>query len=116
MISKENILSYLIDIKPMLEEQFHVSKIGLFGSFVRNEQTESSDIDLIIEFAPNTENLAEHKEAIKQLVSAQFHRRVDLAREKYLKPSICYLCLTKTGQTCSPYSTPAIKSLDLLKT
>jgi len=86
MISKENILHYLTDIKPMLEKQFHVSKIGLFGSFARNEQTDASDIDLIIEFAPQTENLSEKKEAIQQMVSAHFQRKVDLAREKYLKP------------------------------
>lgn len=86
MISKENILSYLTDIKPMLESRYHVSKIGLFGSFARNEQTEASDIDLIVEFKPQTENLPEKKEAIRQLVGSQFHRKVDLAREKYLKP------------------------------
>ncbi|MBI5917710.1 MAG: nucleotidyltransferase domain-containing protein [Bacteroidetes bacterium] len=70
----------------MLESRYHVSKIGLFGSFARNEQTESSDIDLVVEFDPQTENLSEKKEAIRQLLSVQFDRKVDLAREKYLKP------------------------------
>ena len=70
----------------MLEKQFHVSKIGLFGSFARNEQNEASDIDLIVEFVPQTEHLSEKKEAIRQLVNARFHRKVDLCREKYLKP------------------------------
>lgn len=86
MISKENILSYLTDIKPMLEKQFNVSKIGLFGSFARNEQSVTSDIDIIIEFRPKTENLSEKKEAIRQMLGARFHRKVDLCREKYLKP------------------------------
>ena len=27
-----------------------VERIGLFGSFVRNEQTESSDIDFLVDF------------------------------------------------------------------
>ncbi|MCF8247102.1 MAG: nucleotidyltransferase domain-containing protein [Saprospiraceae bacterium] len=76
----------MTDIKPMLEKQFHVSKIGLFGSFARNEQSDVSDIDLIIEFAPQTDNLSEKKEAIRQMVGARFHRKVDLCREKYLKP------------------------------
>ena len=86
MISRENILSYLTDIKPMLESRYHVSSIGLFGSFARNEQTEESDIDFIVEFLPQTENLLEIKEAIRQMVGSKFQRRVDLAREKYLKP------------------------------
>ncbi len=79
-------MSYLTDIKPMLVQQFHVSKIGLFGSFARNEQGEASDIDLIIEFIPHTEGLSEKKEAIRQMVSIRFQRKVDLCREKYLKP------------------------------
>ena len=76
----------MTDIKPMLVSRYHVSSIGLFGSFAHNEQTEASDIDLLIEFAPNTENLPEIKESIKQMVSARFQCKVDLAREKYLKP------------------------------
>ncbi|MGL6338094.1 MAG: nucleotidyltransferase family protein [Waterburya sp.] len=29
--------------------QFHVTKVGLFGSFVRDEQTENSDIDILVD-------------------------------------------------------------------
>jgi hypothetical protein len=35
---------------------FGVKKVGLFGSYVRNEQSEKSDIDLLIDFAPEQEN------------------------------------------------------------
>ena len=35
---------------------FGVKNVGLFGSYVRNEQSEKSDIDLLVDFAPNEEN------------------------------------------------------------
>lgn len=33
-------------------QKFHVKKIGIFGSFVRNEENETSDIDMLVEFDP----------------------------------------------------------------
>ena len=86
MISKEEILNYLREQKPILEKEFQVTKIGLFGSYARDEQQEDSDIDLLIEFQPNTEDLYDKKEKIRLIVRTRFGREVDLAREKYLKP------------------------------
>ena len=40
------------------KERFHeigVQKIGLFGSYIRNEQTYKSDIDFLVDFIPNFE-------------------------------------------------------------
>lgn len=86
MVTKEEILIYLREQKPILEKEYRVSKIGVFGSYARDEQTEESDIDLLIEFLPDTEDLSEKKEKIKLIVRTKFGRDVDLAREKYLKP------------------------------
>lgn len=33
-----------------------IKDVGLFGSYLRNEQTETSDIDLLIDFDPKNEN------------------------------------------------------------
>lgn len=46
-----NIKNKLILLKPKLHEQFGVSEIGVFGSWVRGEQKESSDIDVYSENA-----------------------------------------------------------------
>ena len=35
--------------KSVLKEQYHVNRIGLFGSYSLNAQTPESDIDLAIE-------------------------------------------------------------------
>ena len=40
----------LKDQKPILREKFKVREIGIFGSVVRGEQKETSDLDLLVEF------------------------------------------------------------------
>lgn len=51
MLSKTDIENKLLEIKPMLVDKFHVSKIGYFGSFVNGQQTNNSDLDLLVEFS-----------------------------------------------------------------
>lgn len=48
-MTKENILEFLKKNKPLLKEKYYVTKIGLFGSYARDEAGEASDIDLAIE-------------------------------------------------------------------
>ena len=51
MIDSNKILLYLASNKNRMEKEYHLVKIGLFGSIARGEQNEQSDIDLIVEFA-----------------------------------------------------------------
>jgi len=85
MIGKEDILNFIRQNQNYLKEHFYIKKIGLFGSFVHNEQTEDSDIDIVIELEENTPAIYELKEELRELIGKQFHRDVDIAREKYLK-------------------------------
>ncbi len=55
MTTKENIIATLRSHKHELS-RFGVQKIGLFGSYLRNEQSDKSDIDLLIDFEPEKEN------------------------------------------------------------
>lgn len=84
--SKTLILNFLSREKVSLQDRFRITKIGLFGSYARGEETPESDIDIILEFMPNTENLSEIKSSLKQLIMNEFGKSVDLCREKYLKP------------------------------
>ncbi len=49
MRSAEEILTILDHTKPELERRFGVRRIGLYGSYAHGTQTESSDIDLVVE-------------------------------------------------------------------
>lgn len=46
----EKLQDELADIKPLLESEYRVRELGIFGSYVRNEQTDTSDLDILVEF------------------------------------------------------------------
>ncbi len=75
---KEDVLAYLHTKKADFSHNLSVTKLGLFGSYALNQQTENSDIDLLIEFAPNTDALTEKKAEIVKAVQAEFGKEVDL--------------------------------------
>jgi uncharacterized protein len=86
METREEILEFLKANREFLKQQFHVIKIGLFGSFARSEQTLRSDIDLIIEMDADPIDVHRLKNNMREFISKQCDRTVDLAREKYLRP------------------------------
>jgi uncharacterized protein len=51
MLSTADIETKLKEIKPVLADKFHVSSIGYFGSYAKGQQTDSSDLDLVVEFS-----------------------------------------------------------------
>ncbi len=50
MKRKQQILSLLKQQLPSLKQNFKVRSIAIFGSYAREEHTEKSDIDLLVEF------------------------------------------------------------------
>jgi len=50
MLTKDEILAKLRELKPTLNKEFAVKEIGLFGSFSDVSYTSESDIDLLVEF------------------------------------------------------------------
>lgn len=87
-MNRNDITTFLSQCLPVLSKEYNVSKIGLFGSFARNEQNDSSDIDIILEFQEGTENIYEKKSRLREFLTNHFQRDVDLCREKYLKPYV----------------------------
>lgn len=86
MITKEQILMFLKEIKPTLDNSFDISKIGIFGSYSKNEDTEKSDIDIIVEYKNDDVDVEKAVDYIKNLVGNKFDRKVDVANGKYLFP------------------------------
>lgn len=50
MDSTQEIEKKLSEIKDRLKLRYPISSLALFGSYARNEQTETSDIDILVEF------------------------------------------------------------------
>jgi uncharacterized protein len=55
MTTKEHIIDIIKSQKSALSK-YGVSSIGLFGSYLHNKQSTSSDIDLLIDFEPDKES------------------------------------------------------------
>ncbi|MFP5470933.1 MAG: nucleotidyltransferase family protein [Bacteroidia bacterium] len=68
--------------------KFGIKQIGLFGSYARNEQTEQSDIDILIDFEPEKENFDNYM-AVYDIIEALFkNQRVEIVTKNGLSPYI----------------------------
>ncbi|MDZ7310770.1 MAG: nucleotidyltransferase family protein [candidate division KSB1 bacterium] len=68
-------------------EALGVKKLGLFGSFVRNEQRQDSDIDLLVEFEPGQKTFKNFMQ-LSFLLEDILNRRVELVTCEALSPYI----------------------------
>ena len=81
------IVNYLSDKKKLLHERFGVIRMGIFGSFVKGEETTSSDIDMVVEFEKSRKNLHSFLQ-LKRFLEKELSRKVDLGFEHSLKPVV----------------------------
>ncbi len=51
-MDRRRVLTKLAALKPELESQYKVKELSLFGSFVRGDQSQASDIDVLVDFGP----------------------------------------------------------------
>lgn len=73
-LTDKEIMKILKERKDILRE-YEVERIGLFGSYVRGEQGENSDIDFLVEFKePNFDNFMNLASYLENL----FGRKVEI--------------------------------------
>ncbi len=86
MLSQSEILQYLRDNREMIGTRFGIRRIGLFGSFARNEQTENSDVDILIDMQDGVDDLFGKRLSLSAFLERRFERHVDVCYEKALRP------------------------------
>ena len=86
-IEKELVIKKLKEIKDYLRKEYGIENIGLFGSLVRNEQNESSDIDLLIEIQAEMLSLIKYMK-LKFFLEDVLGRKVDLVLSRAIKPRL----------------------------
>ena len=69
-------------------EKYQIKKAGLFGSVVRNEDKKDSDVDILVEFMPNTKISLFDFVGIQQELEDCLGREVDLVQYKTIKPAL----------------------------
>jgi predicted nucleotidyltransferase len=94
--TRNQILAFLAQNKKLFRDRYHIIRIGLFGSYARGEQTTKSDVDLLVEFEENTQELYDLKIQIKEFIKNGLDIEVDICREKYIKPRIKNSILKET--------------------
>ena len=87
MKDTEEIVEYLRTNKKALRDNFGVTRLGLFGSFVSHTQRISSDIDLVVEFEKGRKNIHAFLQ-LKRFLEKEFARKVDMGFEHSLKPLV----------------------------
>lgn len=85
MITKNDILNKLKDLKPVLYKEYSVKQIGLFGSFSDDSNTEDSDIDILVEFE---KPIGWKYFSLEIYLENIFGRKIDLVTKNALKEQI----------------------------
>ena len=85
MISKNDILAKLRELKPALYKDYAIKEIGLFGSFSDNTFSENSDIDILVELE---RPIGWKFFSLELYLEKIFERKIDLVTKNSLKEQI----------------------------
>ena len=87
MVTKQDVIQFLQKNKTYLKRHFDVKTIGLFGSLARDEASEKSDIDIVVDMPPSFDKLF----ALKTFLEDAFGQKVDIVRmRKKMNPHLQY--------------------------
>jgi uncharacterized protein len=82
MLSLETIKNKLVEQKQRLYSKYGLSTIAIFGSYAKNQQTDRSDVDILVEFnKPIGIDFIDLAEDLEQILSI----KVDLVSKRGLK-------------------------------
>ena len=85
MLTKDQILSKLKELKPSLYSEYAVKEIGIFGSYAAGNPSDDSDIDIIIEL---DRPIGWKYFALELYLEKTFGRKIDLVTKNALKDQI----------------------------
>jgi predicted nucleotidyltransferase len=85
-MNTQDLLIKLRELKPQMRTRYKAKEIGLFGSFVRGQQCESSDIDVLVEFEEGADLF--DMVGLALLLEEQLQRNVDVVPKDALRPEL----------------------------
>ena len=86
LLDKTLILKVLKEIKKEIKSKYMVNDIGLFGSYVKDMQNDSSDIDFLVEFEKGADLF--HFMGLILFLEEKFNRKVDVISKPALKEDL----------------------------
>lgn len=88
MKNKEKIIKEIKKIKSIIELNFDVESIGIFGSYAREQQNENSDLDILVELKKESKLSLLGLCKFENWLSEKLGIKVDLVLKSTLKPKI----------------------------
>jgi uncharacterized protein len=79
----QDLFSKIRNLKPEIERRFKAKGIQLFGSIIRGEQKEDSDIDLLVEFEDGADLF--DLVGLGNFLEEQLQRKVDVVPKRALR-------------------------------
>lgn len=77
MVQDKNQILHIIQSRKSTIQKLGAERLGLFGSFARGEQTETSDIDIVVEFQSGMKTYKNLLD-LADLLQETLQRKVDL--------------------------------------
>ncbi|QXO95391.1 nucleotidyltransferase family protein [Methanospirillum purgamenti] len=87
MTERDEVLSILKRKAHDLKDRFGVTNVGLFGSVVRDEAKESSDLDLLIELDPESITYKKYLD-LEVYLQSLFPRKIEIVTTDGVSPYI----------------------------
>jgi predicted nucleotidyltransferase len=84
----DELRAMLRELLPSLEQDYGVTSLAVFGSYIRGEQDEKSDLDVLVEFDPDRGISLFAFVGLQQELSDRLGIRVDLVEKGSIKPRL----------------------------
>ncbi len=84
--SLDDLKGQLEELKPTLRRRFKVETIDIFGSYARGEQTEESDLDLLVTYSEMVDLLLIAR--LRRYLRRKLHIKVDVISKEFLNQHI----------------------------
>jgi predicted nucleotidyltransferase len=86
IMNAEDIVTKLRELRPIITVRFKTREVGLFGSFVRGEQSANSDIDVLAEFEDGADLF--DLIGLTLYLEEVFQRKVDVVPKRALRSEL----------------------------
>jgi predicted nucleotidyltransferase len=85
-MTAEDILQLLRSLQPEVTARYKARALGLFGSVVRGEHVEDSDVDILVDFEDGADLL--DLSGLALFLEERLQRKVDLVPRRALRPEL----------------------------
>jgi predicted nucleotidyltransferase len=86
MLTTPELLARIRELKPRIRERYKAKELELFGSSIRGEQTQESDIDILVEFEESADVF--DLVGLALFLEGELKRKVDVVPKQALREEL----------------------------